>query len=157
MYREIIRQNWKNGSEEIMNKSIEMVGELLEEVKKTNPDKYWNFIREQQGLMSGGHYDRDFAQYDVSKMYHTTKRGEKKIGEHWSLEQARQVRQEKGLGGNINDYDVYVALNAFWHDTECSIEEEKTIIDAAIAFWFMDEDFPAKNKVWWYFCKKNRQ
>lgn len=76
MYKEIVKQSLGKGSEEVMHKSVELVDELLMEIKQEHPQRYWRFIREQQGLVSGGHYD------------------------------------------------VYVALNAFWHDLSCVIEEE---------------------------------
>lgn len=154
MYKEIIKKNWRNSSEETMNKSVDLVAELLEDVKESNPEEYWRFIRKQQGLMSGGHYDEEFARYDVKQMWHTTKHGEKRMGEHWSVEQAKQVMREHGLSAPINEFDVYVALNAFWHDLECVITDESMLIEAAIEFWFKDDDFAATNKVWWYMCSK---
>lgn len=154
MYKEIIKKNWKSGSEEIMNKSVDMVAELLEEMKEVCPKKYWWFIRKQQGLMSGGHYDEEFARYDVKQMYHVDKRGNKVEGEHWSMEQARQVMQENGIGGKNTVEDVYVGLNAFWHDLGCDLDESE-VIKAAVAFWFKDADFPDKvGKVWWYMNEK---
>lgn len=154
MYKEIIKKNWKSGSEEIMNKSVDMVAELLEEMKDVCPNKYWHFIRKQQGLMSGGHYDEEFARYDVKQMYHVDKRGNKVEGEHWSMEQARQVMQENGIGGKNTVEDVYVGLNAFWHDLGEELEESE-VIKSAIAFWFKDSDFPKSvGKIWWYMCQK---
>lgn len=154
MYKDIIKKNWKSGNEDIMNKSVELVSELLEEVKEMNLNKYWHFIRMQQGLMSGGHYNEDFARYDVEKMYHIDKRGVRHEGEHWSVEQARKVMQEHNITQHYNAWDVYVGLNAFWHDIgECLSEED--VIKTAIAFWFKDSDFPQSvGKVWWYMCKK---
>ena len=56
MYKEIIEKNWKSGNEVIMSKSIDMVSDLLKNIKNEHPEMYWLFIREQQGLFSGGHY-----------------------------------------------------------------------------------------------------
>lgn len=156
MYKEIVKQSLGKGSEEVMHKSVELVDELLMEIKHEHPQRYWRFIREQQGLVSGGHYDEAFARYDVEQMWHTDKRGEKHCGEHWSVSQARQVMREHGLASPVNEYDVYVALNAFWHDLACVIEEESVIVEAAVAFWFKDEDFSGKSKVWWYFCNREK-
>lgn len=83
-------------------------------------------------------------------MWHTDKRGEKHCGEHWSVSQARQVMREHGLASPINEYDVYVALNAFWHDLACVIEDESVLIEAAVAFWFKDEDSVGHSKIWRY-------
>lgn len=156
MYKEIVKQSLRKGSEEVMHKSVELVDELLMEIKQEHPQRYWRFIREQQGLVSGGHYDEAFARYDVEQMWHTDKRGEKHCGEHWSVSQARQVMREHGLASPVNEYDVYVAINAFWHDLSCVIEEESVIVEAAVAFWFKDEDFSGKSKVWWYLCEREK-
>lgn len=153
-YKEIIKKNWKSGSEEVMNKSVELVEELLEEMKEAHKDRYWLFMRKQQGLISGGHYDEDFARYDVSKMYHIDKQGRRVEGEHWSVSQAKEVMQSNGISAPNNEYDVYVALNAFWHDLS-NVEEDDEIVKLAVAFWFKDADFSSKKgKIWWYMCSK---
>lgn len=154
IYKEIIKKNWKNGSEEVMNKSVELVDALLMEMKAFHKDKYWLFMRKQQGLMSGGHYDEDFARYDVGQMWHIDKQGRRVEGEHWSLAQAKEVMQSNGISAPNNEYDVYVALNAFWHDLAC-VEEYDEIVKLAVAFWFKDSDFSDKvGKIWWYMCAK---
>ena len=153
-YKEIVKKNFKSGSEETMNKSVELVSELLEDMKEMCPEKYWHFIRKQQGIMSNGHYNEEFARYDVDKMYHTDKKGSRIEGEHWSVDQARTVMQENGINSHYNVWDGYVGLNAFWHDLDCVLDEE-SIVKTAIAFWFKDEDFTDKvGKIWWYMCNK---
>lgn len=116
---------------------------------------YWHFIRRQQGLMSGGHYNKEFACYDVDKMYHTDKKGTKHEGEHYSIECARKTMREHGISAPVNEYDVYVAMNAFWHDLSCVITDEEELIEATVAFWFKDEDRNGKDKIWEYFCRIN--
>ena len=157
MYKEIIEKNWKSGNEVIMHKSVDMVSDLLKNIKNEHPEMYWLFIRKQQGLFSGGHYDEKFARYDVEKMWHITKDGIKHEGEHWNVSQARQVMREHGLALPINEYDVYVALNAFWHDLSCVITDEDELIEAAIKFWFKDEDFEGDCKIWWYMCSSKEK
>ena len=152
MYKDLIKESLVKGSDEVMHKSVELVDELLMEVKQEHPQRYWRFVREQQGLISGGHYNEEFARYDVEQMWHTDKRGEKHCGEHWSVSQARQVMREHGLASPINEYDVYVALNAFWHDLACVIEDESVLIEAAVAFWFKDEDTVGHSKIWRYYA-----
>ena len=154
IYKEIIKKNLKNGSEEVMNKSIELVDVLLMEMQSFSKDKYWMFLRKQQGLMSGGHYDEDFARYDVCNMWHIDKQGRRVEGEHWSLAQTKEVMQSNGISSPNNEYDVYMALNAFWHDLS-NVEEDDEIVKLAVAFWFKDADFSSKKgKIWWYMCSK---
>ena len=101
--------------------------------------------------------DEKFARYDVEKMWHIAKDGIKHEGEHWNVSQARQVMREHGLSLPINEYDVYVALNAFWHDLSCVISDEDELIEAAIKFWFKDEDFEGDCKIWWYMCSSKEK
>ena len=101
--------------------------------------------------------DEKFARYDVEKMWHIAKDGIKHEGEHWNMSQARQVMREHGLASPINEYDVYVALNAFWHDLSCVITDEDELIEAAIKFWFKDEDFEGDCKIWWYMCSSKEK
>ena len=71
MYKEIIEKNWNNGNEVIMHKSVDMVSDLLKNIKNEHPEMYWLFIRKQQGLFSGGHYD------EISGKAHDFSRGMK--------------------------------------------------------------------------------
>ena len=71
MYKEIIEKNWKSGNEVIMHKSVDMVSDLLKNIKNEHPEMYWLFIRKQQGLFSGGHYD------EISGKAHDFSRGMK--------------------------------------------------------------------------------
>ena len=44
MYKEIIEKNWKSGNEVIMSKSVDMVSDLLKNIKNEHPEMYWLFI-----------------------------------------------------------------------------------------------------------------
>ena len=64
------------------------------------------------------------------------------------------------IDNSITVWDVYVALNAQYHDYHCYYKElfpsdsdeiiKDKIINSAIVFWFKDED-GKHNKVWNYF------
>lgn len=174
----VLRARKEDLGEEVMINSIKNVECLLDSVLETNPELYWNFIRSEQENMFGNHYSEEFALLDVSKMFHTDPDGEVIKGEYWSMTQAEKVARDNKLGTS-RAADVYVALNAFYHDkinmekawyrkelqdedlTEEELEEritkiaEARIILDTINFWFKDEDAP-DGKIWLYMRAMNK-
>lgn len=159
-YEEMIEDARKKGitSEKKMEKSIEHVSELLCDLKEMHPEKYWHFIRKEFGNMFDGHYNEAFALYDVSEMHHKDKMGKVYQGEHWSMKEI----MEAGIKPHApyNEWDLYVALNAEYHDSCEGLKErhpewseekvEKEIIHSGIDFYMKDEDWATKRKVWDY-------
>lgn len=124
--------------------------------KGKDPDTYDEAIRDIHEVFCGPHYNECFARMDVAAMRHKGKAGEHK-GEHWNMEQVATAIKGMSIPGNTNIWDVYVALNANWHDKEIKFTEwfdhdaEKKIIEDAINFYFLDDDAP-EGKVWIYMC-----
>jgi hypothetical protein len=104
------------------------------------------------------HMTEEEAKEVVSKMYHME--GNKKyIGEKFNMYKAKEVyeKYENVIPSYVSVCDIYVAINAQYHDyialyklwfTECL---DKKIIESAMNFWFMDEDYAHLNKVMKYF------
>lgn len=103
---------------------------------------------------SNKHFNEKEAYETVDDMYHV-KDDKKYVGEHYPMDKAHEVREKHSL----LDYtiaDIYVALNAQYHDY-CELFEkwfasnsDSKLIESAIDFWFFDDDFEG-NKVWMYF------
>ena len=75
-YSEMVKQAVNSGGgEAMMWKSVERVDCLLEKMKDEEPGKYWDFIRKAHEDMYGEHFDKQFAEYEVSQMYATDKDG----------------------------------------------------------------------------------
>lgn len=144
-YKEMIEQAKAKGlaSEKTMWESIEDIDEMLCAMKAEHPDKYWRFMRKQHGVMYANHYDETWARHDVSHM--------KPLGEHWSVAQTNEVTKGMVKTNGANEWDIYVALNAFANDLHNVLNEE-LIVQAAIAFFFVDEDFEGGGKIWRYMC-----
>ena len=75
-----------------------------------------------------------------------------------SLEEVQEIasRHKSSIPSSYNIYDVYVAMNASYHDF-CKLYKtwfpdnfKEKIIETAITFWFKDEDY-GEGKVWDYF------
>lgn len=110
----------------------------------------------------GKHFDEVYATYQVDNMYHTDNKGNKITSPMFTPIDVRKIydKKIKSINSNITFWDVYVALNAQYHDNielykewfgEDNIENIKDkIIESAIVNWFEDEDAGIE-KVWNYF------
>lgn len=106
--------------------------------------------------------DEVYATYQVDNMYHTDNKGNKITSPMFTPIDVRKLydKKFKSINSNITFWDVYVALNAQYHDNielykewfgEDNIENIKDkIIESAIVNWFEDEDAGIE-KVWNYF------
>lgn len=167
-YWEIIKGNIDklNGDDAKMWASVEMVDALLEEMREHHPQRYWQMLRDTHELFYGKHFNKEYAEWEVERMYHKDKNGITHRGEHWSREQTNSVmaKYKSVLPSEVTPCDFYVALNAQWHDycelmRELFANEEEVnnaIIEGAVRFWFLDEDWESADKVWVYFRSKNK-
>ena len=153
------------GDESVMWASIEQVSDLLEDIKEPHPDIYWAFMRRAHELMYGKHFDKEYAEWEVEQMHHKSPDGKEHRGAHWTMEQTNAVydKYRSRLPSEVTPGDFYVALNAQYHDLgqwfmEHMSDKEETegaIIESAVKFWFMDDDWPTATKVWCYFRMKH--
>lgn len=118
-------------------------------------------------LMSGGyndgeyHFDEYEAKEVVEQMYHV-KDNKKYIGEKYDMNKAHEIceRYKEILPNDVEPCDVYVAINAQYHDYAKLFEEwfggniDNKVFESAITFWFKDVDFDG-DKVWEYFHMNN--
>lgn len=153
-YLEMVKAAKKNGTfaEKQMWDSVESVSELLDDIKDSHPERYWQFIREQYGIMNNCHYaDKEFADWDVSQIAYTDKEGKKRTGAYWTCEQVEEATKGMTFPSGTTKYDKFVAFNVFWSDT-CKVLTEEQILKAAYQFYFADEDWPKErgSKVWAY-------
>lgn len=118
-------------------------------------------------LMSGGYNDDGyhFNEYEakevVEQMYHV-KDNKKYIGEKYDMNKAHEIceRYKEVLPNDVEPCDVYVAINAQYHDYAKLFEEwfggniDNKVFESAITFWFKDVDFDG-DKIWEYFHMNN--
>lgn len=142
-YKEMVKaaQNAGKTTEKQMWQSIESVSDLLCDIKDAHPELYWRFMREQSGIMNNGHYDEEYALYDVKNM--------QPLGEYWSMKQIEEETKGMKFQSGTTLCDRYVAFNAFKNDLNGVLTDEE-IIKAAYAFWFADKDYKGNDKIWCY-------
>lgn len=162
-YKEIINSyNLTNISNKELLEAINCFHEVFDYVEDKDKHLFWHTIRKFHEHIKGKHFDEMFAEYQVSHMYHTKKDGTVCRGEVFTIEQAKQVyeRYVRNINPSYTYWDVYVALNAQYHDYAKLYQEwfdrdakdilKDKVIQAAIIFWFQDED-AGEGKVWNYF------
>ena len=154
-YRKMVDHAKRAGvtNEKTMWESIDSFSELLEELEESHPVLYWAFMRKQQGIMFGGHYNEEFAQYDIEQIHYTNKAGEKKYGAHWTVEQVEAATAGMRFPEGTNKWDKWVAASVMYSDL-CKKYDDAQILEAMFLFFFADEDWGSNTKVWDYMTNK---
>lgn len=155
-YKKMIENARKSGnwSEKIMLDSVDSIADLLECVKKADKEAYWQFLREQAGIMNGCHYDNEWAEYDVSQIAYTDKEGKKHTGAYWTCEQVEEATKAMSFPAGTTKYDKWVAFNLAKSDF-CKKFDDAQILQIGYLFFFADEDWGSNSKVWQYVACKN--
>lgn len=154
MYKKMIEEAQAKGlgSEKVMWQSVGEIDEMLCVMKKEHPEMYWKFVRKQHGLLYNGHYTENFAMWDVEQLRYTNKKGEKKEGAYWTIEQIEEATKGMSFHSGVNKWDKLVAYNAAYADWSKKFDDAQ-ILDIAYLFYFADEDWKhPSTKVWDYMC-----
>lgn len=158
-------------SEKMTNSIDEQIAFLQSQKQVINEAYRRNAIPKEEKiltmLMSGGyndgeyHFDEYEAKEVVEQMYHV-KDNKKYVGEKYDMNKAHEIckRYKEVLPNDVEPCDVYVAINAQYHDYAKLFEEwfggniDNKVFESAITFWFKDVDFDG-DKVWEYFHMNN--
>lgn len=136
--------------------------QALDYVEDHDNKLFWKSMRCFHEQLRGPHFDEMYAKCQVASMYHTKQNGGVCRGEIYSMEEAKQIYEKyvRNIDSSYNCWDVYVAINAQFHDYSNLYKEwhsnitkedlDNKIIMSAINFWFKDED-AGVGKVWNYF------
>lgn len=153
---ELVQKYGKGQGEAKMWASVAVLSEALEPMKETDKENYWCILRKMYGVMSDGHYNEEFAMYDVSMIEYTGRNGEKKRGGYWSADQVEEATRGFRFPSGVNKWDKYVGFNLMYSDL-CRKMDDAQVLDAAYLFYFADEDWPggSSTKVWDYVCCKH--
>lgn len=137
--------------------------ELLE---KQDNKTFWKSMRKLHESIKGAHFDEEYAKWQVSTMHHTADNGKVCKGEIYNYDCAKNVfdKYVRNINSSITVWDVYVAINAQYHDYVRLYSEwfrninknelDNKIIESAITFYFKDED-SGSIKTWNYFKTAN--
>lgn len=166
-FKDIIKSyNTANVSNKELINAIACLYPAMDAIEDCNSRMFWKAMRKFHSHIKGKHFDEMYGKHQVSKMYHTKRNGSTCEGEVYSIEEAKHIydTQVKHINMDYTCWDVYVAINAQYHDY-CRMyaewypnitkdELDDKIITSAITFWFKDED-AGICKVWNYFDVKD--
>lgn len=129
----------KGGSgEKAMWASIDVTNELMEMLEEKHPALYEEFMRKSYEAMNGKHYNRYFAEEDVSKLHYTDKDGKEHHGAYWTIEQIKEATAEKKFPQGTTDWDKYVAYNYIKATLMSELNDEE-IFSVTHALFFKSE------------------
>lgn len=95
-----------------------------------------------KGGNSSCHFCEEKAKEVISRSYYTDKSGNYHEGKkHWSAEQVEAATSSYTFPEGTTRWDKYVAFNLMYFDL-CRMLDDSSIIKAAYAFYFSDEDAP---------------
>lgn len=146
-YMEMV-QNAPKKSEEIMWQSVQSISELIDDLWGLHANIARKFMMKEYARMYGEHFNRELAEDTVDEMYHKSN-GQMVEGEMVSADEAMSIAPSEEY-----KWDAYVGANAMMHDLANTGFGKSDVMKAARQFWFSDEDFDGKNKVFWYFANK---
>lgn len=122
---------------------------IAEYMNNPTEEGYDCIMRKLSEVLHGKHYTEELARADVRKISYTDKSGVEHCGAHWTVEQIETATANKTFPTGTTKWDKYVAYNAFYADL-CTVLTDDQIIAAAYLFWFADEDWKSKGKIWDY-------
>lgn len=142
-YIDII-QSAPSKSEDLMWQAVRHTSQFIDQLWRTHQPIANRFIMEQFELIHGPHFNEQLARATVADMYHDNTHGE-----IITPDEASSIAPSPE-----QNWDAYVAANAFAHDLAPMGMSRKDLLHAAETFWFHDQDFPSDSKIFWYFKNK---
>jgi len=150
-YKQIVQSSFHN-DENTMWESVGRISAFLHDLKKEQPDTVRRFLKQEYEALNGQHLNERMARALVADMHHTDTKGETVRGEAVSPEASMSLLD--GMSEECRQrcrWDAYTGANAFMHDLGNANLTRDQILASAKHFWFHDEDFSDKHKVYWYF------
>lgn len=129
------------GNVKDMYKLNEMLNELICDLKEQNPRLYKEYKKELYEVAYGNVILEDKAKEIVQKM--------KPLGEHFNLENAREIKDDYSIKHSISD--VYLVVNSLYNDYHEILDENNDMYAKMTKLWLNDAD-SVDDKVYEYFC-----
>ena len=156
---EITKKYGDGKGESTMWATLEIVSDAVDAMM-TDSEKD-SLVRKIYGVMSGRHYNEEFAHQDIEKMYYKDRNGNKHYGPYWTDQALRSIYEKhKSEIPGYNCWDFAVAMNmiksdycpllAEWFPGDDEEMRNERIVRLALN-WLQDEDNPFGNtKIWSY-------
>lgn len=123
--------------------------DVLEKIEDSHNKIYESAARDIHEKLSGPHYDSTWAEIDVQNISYTNREKRQCTGAHWTMNEILDATRGKEFPAGTTDWDKYVAYNATYADFNRKFDDAQ-ICDIAFLFYFADEDWNGKGKIWEY-------
>ena len=139
-YIEIIVQN---GKLEDMEELSDMLEDTMEIIKDYDKECYKEFEMKLYKMANGNRLNRKMAEEIVNKM--------RPYGKRWSIEETRQMQEQRGLS-NISDVDFFIVINSAYNDYQNLFGDN---IEDYVRFTmdFIQDEDAKQDKVFNYFTQ----
>jgi len=161
---EMTKKYGEGKGEGVMWTTLQTVSDAIEDAMDEDVKK--RLMRNLYGQMAGGHYNQEFAQDDVAKMYYKEQSGAKIAAPYWTEAQVKEVYEivRKDISSQYTFWDFYVTLQMIksdnvqmlkkWYPAAPPEELDKKLVEMAVN-WLNDPDNPyGDHKIWGYMCAK---
>lgn len=125
---------------------METIDLIKHHLLKEHPQLYWRWKREEHEKEHGPHYNEEFAKWDVEHMHHSENNVTMR-GEMVTMHEAKEMRMMFNIPSSVTDCDLYVAVNATYHDKVKLMKSwfgkedwKKHLMEEAYTTYFADED-----------------
>ena len=157
---ELIKKYQEQSTPEEMLEVTKVIGKFV--ARHASEEDMHKLHRDIYGIVSGGHFDKYFADKAIAKMYYVDEDGKKHHAPFYTDEEVREAFEL--CKDDVSDYTIHdfaVTLNMVRSDNNRFLEKyaksadhmKSMVIDMTVE-WLQDEDSPhADNKIWWYINK----
>ena len=156
---ELTKKYGAGQGEGMMWKAVEVISDAVESgMPEEEKDE---LMRDVYGVMSGEHYNEEFAKEDISKMYYVASDGQRRYAPYWGDDALRSLYKkykDEIPGYNCWDWAVtmtmmksdYCPLLMKWFPEMNEEEKNEKYVQLSLN-WLKDEDNPfGKSKTWKY-------
>lgn len=141
MIKDYIDRIVKNGNQDDMEHLSDILEEVLYKLKKYDTECFHKYKMKLYVMANGEVLTEEMAHEIVENMLPD--------GEHWTLGQTTQVKNQYGIA-DISDVDFYAVMNMAWNDYKNIFGEDLGIYVKYAKAFINDED-AKKHKVFKYF------
>ena len=161
---DITKKYGEGKGENTMWSTLALVSDAIETLP---PEEKSALVRRVYGVMSGKHYNEEFAREDIARMYYKDEDGVKHYAPYWPDEALRALYNDhKADVPSYNCWDWMVTMNMIksdycpllfeWFPDDDDDQLDERIVQLAIN-WLQDEDNPfGSSKPWCYFNSGKR-
>lgn len=121
--KELIKQHSDGKDPKTMEEITDIIGSFLK--NNVSEESYYSLYKDIYSKIVGGHYNKEFADKQIARMYHTNSAGEKRYAPYWTENETREIYEKvkAKIPAEYNFYDFEVTLNMVKSDY-CTLLEK---------------------------------